>query len=310
MKKLKLVLAAGALTLGSAAWADTVTNSGNGGFVAFNATGAFWNNTSSDIVNGSNAANVGNFLNPVSGSAFNGGVSGCSACGTNYMTGGGQMDVQSSNIPNFVSGFNFVRQAGALSITLLYANSGVNGNVEVGIYDATSGTTALNNHTILFPNGNIQSNLNPGPTFGGATSYPEFGSPSGTTTLQNGSPYANWGIYVRECTITGDPTCGGGSKVVTQFFNVAFNQNDPGTDTGHQHFALFQAGTNLNTYFVGFEDQTAGTGGVEGYGDYNDIILQINTSQSLVAGVPEPGTLAFIGAGLAGLGLLKRKIKK
>ena len=30
---------------------------------AFNPTGSFWNNTSNDVVNGSNAANVGNFLN-------------------------------------------------------------------------------------------------------------------------------------------------------------------------------------------------------------------------------------------------------
>src|SRR5438105_2017822 len=115
MRKLNLVFALiAALALGSVAWADTIT--GTGTFSAFSAgvVGTpFWNNPSLDSVNSSTAANVGNFLHDTGAFALNGNVTaGCSACGTDFMGGGGQQYTEAAHSPNFASSFNFVRQAG------------------------------------------------------------------------------------------------------------------------------------------------------------------------------------------------------
>src|SRR5579872_7034454 len=150
--KLMLTFAAVLTLAGAIASADVLNtgggfNTSTGTFTAFNmgTTGScsggvctdgtpFWNNTSSDIVNGSTAANAGNFLSGTGGFATP--VVGCPTCGVNYMAAGGQMYTQSSNSPNFASAFSFVNQDPSMQITLLYANSPTNNNASFGIYDA------------------------------------------------------------------------------------------------------------------------------------------------------------------------------
>src|SRR5271170_2142550 len=118
-----------AILVGSAAYADTLNtgggfNSSTGAFSAFNlgtqgsCSGGvctdgtpFFNNTSADVVNGSNAANAGDFLSAVG--AFSTGVLGCSTCGVDYMASGGQMYTQAANSPNFASAFSFISQTSA-----------------------------------------------------------------------------------------------------------------------------------------------------------------------------------------------------
>jgi hypothetical protein len=336
--KLNLVLSAALVLSGSAAFGDTL-NSGSSAATGttFNPAGAFWNNLSSDTVNGSNAANVGDFLS-ASGS-FAAPVAGCPTCGTNYMAGGGRMFVNAGNTPDYVSNLNFVRQAGALSITLLYANSDANGNAEFGIYDSSSPTNSVNNHLILQPGQvtNLNNAIGNVYTTGVLVSGSTIG---GTWNLAAGSPYATWGLYVRTCEegSVSFAQCNADGKIVTFYMG---QPSQLGTlyapyDTAHQHFALFQngssvniqagsglniqagsslniqAGSNTNTYYAGLEDFAFSaafpTNPIEGYGDFNDLIFGINSS---VSTTPEPATLSIVGLGLVGLGFFgRRQLKK
>jgi hypothetical protein len=73
---------------------------------------------------------------------------------------------------------------------------------------------------------------------------------------------------------------------------------------GWQHFALFQLASG--ELVLGFEDTPWALGSAnsnEGIGDFNDVIIGLTSG----AAVPEPGTMAFIGLGLAGLGLVARR---
>src|SRR5277367_5360182 len=101
LMRLNVVFMAATMVAGSMAYADTLNtgggfNTSTGAFSAFNlgTQGScpggvctdgtpFFNNTSSDVVNGSNAANAGDFLSAVG--AFSTGVLGCSTCGVDYM---------------------------------------------------------------------------------------------------------------------------------------------------------------------------------------------------------------------------------
>jgi hypothetical protein len=75
---------------------------------------------------------------------------------------------------------------------------------------------------------------------------------------------------------------------------------------------LFQAGSNLNTYYAGLEDfgftQAFPTKPVEGYGDFSSLVFGITTS---INNVPEPATLSITLLGFAGFGILsRRKLRK
>jgi hypothetical protein len=73
---------------------------------------------------------------------------------------------------------------------------------------------------------------------------------------------------------------------------------------GWNHFALFELANGEEV--LGFEDSPwapGSTNGGEGIGDFNDIIIAL----SPVVSAPEPGTIAIMGMGLAGLGFIGRR---
>lgn len=280
---------------------------------AFNPTGSFWNNNSSDVVNGSSAVNVGNFLNDTGAFALNGNVTlGCSTCGVNYMASGGQMYVNNGNTPDFVNNLNFVKQAGGVQITLLYANDSANSLASFGLYDASN--TA---NTLLLQGAGTNLNTSLGTTYTSGTLF-AGATNLGTYDLSGGSPYANWGLFATMCTENAASVsqCSTDGDLVTYFMGAlsALNAGQTPFDTAHEHFALFQAGTNANQYYAGVESfaftaQNPTSSPTEGYGDFNDLIFGVTTSIQNVA-TPEPGTIGIMGLGLAGLGILGRRFRK
>ena len=323
MKTPRLALSILLLMGGSVAFADNL-DSGSSLAVssAFNPTGSFWNNTSSETVNGSSAVNVGNFLNDTGAFALNGNVTaGCSTCGVNYMASGGQMFLNNGNTPNFVSNLNFVRQRAGLSITLLYANSAANSIAEFGIYDATSQANAQNNHIVLQTANTINLNNNIGAVYTSGTMFTGVIN-DGAYNLANGSPYATWGIYVKTCTegSVSLAQCGTDGDLVTYYMGEPsqLNANQTPYDAAHQHFALFQSGTNASQYYLGVVDlaftaanpTTVGTAGVEGYGDFSDLIFGVITTGAALPPLPTPTTplpptILLMLAGLLAVAMLE-----
>jgi PEP-CTERM motif len=282
--------------------ADTVTGTGSlfnlGSQISTGVTG-------SGCVGFSVCTTPGNpyFLNPsnTGGSAYSlltaQGLIGASS---NVFLGASDTNGAAATVP---ASFNFVRQAGALTISLIYANDPSNSGAEIGIYNQ-SDISGVNpgNHTVL--------------QTGGVTNLiASFASPVALGSFAGGSPYANWGVYVRECTTVPvvPNSCTGNVAQYTE--TTASNLGVPANDTAHQHWALFQSAANANIYYLALEGFAFGSNGPasfaapnEGNGDYSDMIFQINTSG--VSGVPEPATLSVVGLGLIGLAAFGRRFKK
>ncbi len=241
MKKLNLVLASVAALMGSAAFADTVTGTG-GSFQTFALMGSngipYWNNTSSATINGSNAINIGNFLSDTGGYAQNSNVTpNCPTtdCGVNYESTPGNMFVGAGAASP--TSFNFIKQGGALNISLLYANSAASSLVEFGIYDASSLANAQNNHTIPQSSGTNLANLD------GHSYDPNSAAMRSSST----GPHAErhrvtlaavlripTGAFMFACaprpsSFQATTGCNGGANnVVTYFFNPSYDQNTRG----------------------------------------------------------------------------------
>ena len=63
-------------------------------------------------------------------------------------------------------------------------------------------------------------------------------------------------------------------------------------------FVIFNGGTSGYQYILGYDDVGAGPDR-----DFDDMVIGVNVTSS----VPEPGTLALLGLGLAGLGFVRRR---
>ena len=140
---------------------------------------------------------------------------------------------------------------------------------------------------------------------------------NGTYNLANGSPYATWGIYVKTCTenAVSSAQCATDGDLVTYYMGEPsqLNPNQTPYDVSHQHFAAFQAGTNVSQYYIGLEDSafTAAlpAGGVEGYGDFSDLIFGVNTAGAtlppLTPTTPLPSTILLMLVGLLAVAMLE-----
>jgi hypothetical protein len=298
MKKF-ILIAAGALAL-SGSSLDTVTGSAGTTVTAFPSTFGlatqpwispgiqwtsavptpFWNNPSDDAFGTSGSttvqhdANIGYLLTDTGGFATSpvNPVLGSDSVTGDYVAGGsGQTDPT----------FTMVRTAAAENISLLFASGGMNGinggTVQIGYYIGGTQTVLYNS---------VTNNLT-----GNATGLMAF------------NPSANYGFYAIVCYPgQGCETYYSGQANTGPAFGNQITSgpgaNPPVTGDTWNHFALFQ--TANGNWVIGFTEQNGYYG--ENYGDYQDAVLEITS-----AAAPEPGTIAIMGLGLAGLGLLGRK---
>jgi hypothetical protein len=166
--------------------------------------------------------------------------------------------------------FRFVRAATAYNIVLLYANGGENtgGNAGNGVVGSSFGFYTGSTSSVIY-------NVN------------QTTSPTGLQSFNPTSAGNSWGFF--------DIVCYAANSCETYTTGDGNGGAYPG-GAGWNHFALFQlADGNI---VIGFTGQNGVFG--EYHGDYQDTVIE------LIA-IPEPGTVAIMGLGLAALGLLGRR---
>jgi hypothetical protein len=191
--------------------------------------------------------------------------------------------------------FSFISNATAYNIAVLFADSSNNTG------SAATGGTVFGYYT---------------GSGGSFTAHPIGGPLSNNTTGTASSLATNdvlqpnnfvYGFYATVCYDVTAGVCDESVTYTTGAGNFSTNMSAGNQflgSLGWQHFALFQLASG--ELVLAFEDTPWALGGPnsnEGIGDFNDVIIGLTSA----AAVPEPGTMAFIGLGLAGLGLVARR---
>jgi hypothetical protein len=290
----KLWLAAAGAVLSGGLFADTLGGLSTGTFSAMpnNITiandqatppsnnGPFWDNNSAKP--SGTASNIGDLLGET-GDFPSTNVLGSSTVADDY-TGANGVDP---------TAFNFVRNAASTNVSLLYANSSENwvattgiGEVPttIGLYDITTSTP----YALYGPGASVGH--------GTQTSGTAVIGPTETQAFPNIANGDTYEVYATLCydrsvceTFYSDSVTG---------TNLGPGNNGAATSAaGWNHFALFEL--NNGSYVIGFEDTNCPTCS-EGLGDFSDLVIEIQS-------IPEPGTVALMGLGFAGLGFLGRR---
>ena len=109
--------------------------------------------------------------------------------------------------------------------------------------------------------------------------------PGATPTSGITNLFASYGFFATVC-----PTA---ATCQTLYTNSSLNT----VNAGIQRFALFQTVAGSSRFFLAFDD--GDVLGSEAFGDFNDIIITIDT-------VPEPAAVSLLGLGLLAAGLFRR----
>jgi hypothetical protein len=279
------IAAAAVVALGGSMFGDTIT-SATGSFSAF--PSAFTSSTPTWISNATPPTTTGTpFWNDASDDS---GVGGSHSMNIGYAlldTGGfattpallGTDTVTQDLVATGAAdptAFNFVRNLASYNISLLYANSGMNTGAnptsavgsQVGYYVGAA-------KTILYNVGQTTS-------------------ATGTTSFNPGVSGTAYGFYDTVCYAASAGVC---SSSETYYTGQASTGNALFAPDWN-HFALFQLASG--GYVIGFTGQNGNFG--EGQGDFQDTVLELK-----LQGVPEPGTVAIMGLGLAAIGFLGRR---
>lgn len=334
MKKL-WVLSAGLVALSGSMFADTVWSGSSGSLISVPATSSitpapaygppistqnqapFWNNPSGDTAALGHLANIGGVLEGVAtqsdliGSNLVGGVGG-NVSGTYFSfatgdatTGGGDPAGVTPNTATTQSPsleFSFMSAATAFNVSVLFADSGLDG----GTGNAGGPGTVFGYY--YGSGAGIQLHQLGGTINNNSTGTSPQSLASGITLDGSGAVY---GLYATVCYVYSGTTCTGSVTYTTGAGNYTTNIAAGSQYLGAldwNHFAFFQL-TN-GEEVLGFEDTPFALGATfdtEGEGDFNDVVIGLIGNPAVGGSAPEPGTIAIMGLGLAGLGLIGRR---
>jgi hypothetical protein len=277
-----------------------------------NAQVPFWNNPSSDVISDGHFSNVGDVLAglatgtaPVSADVSAGNITGSYYSNPTTSNNGNPVNPAAATVSGSTVSeqpaleFSFQEEATAYNISVLFADSGQNtGSNATGTTFGwyTGGIGSMSLHQI----GGAISNTNT------PTSLATSDDIDGTATSSIYGFYANvcYHVTAGACDESVTYTTGAGN-----FSNNIASGNGLLGAIGWNHFALFELADGEEV--LGFEDSPWALGSanaVEGTGDYNDVVIGLaGDSPLLSSSAPEPGTIAIMGLGLAGLGMIGRR---
>jgi hypothetical protein len=268
----------------------------------------FWNNPSEDSLYDGHFANAGDVL---AGLATNSNLIGANLTGTtgtlagdlntqingSYYAYTGGSDPVNLATPTTAAGvtaettpalaFSFMSEATSYRIAVIFADS----SQDTGLAPSA---TVFGYYT-----GSVDGSLTLTPV-DGAVADDTTGTPVTLTTGGALAPAGStYGFYATVCYQVTGTTCTESVTYTTGAGNYSTNMSASNQflgGLGYNHFALFELADGSE--ILAFKDYPWALGSAtnkEGLGDFNDLMIQLTDPPS----VPEPGTIAIVGLGLA-----------